>query len=103
LQVPFSEDWAQVLQSAAALPAWVPEGASARKLAMKPPGPDSEVTRMHTLRVFAEQVMLLPYEVVPATFCWASGTPAGKSAGPPLSPSQTPGVCAAPPWLDEMV
>jgi hypothetical protein len=70
---------------------------------MNPPVADSEVTRMHTLRVFCEQVELFPYDVVPTTFCWACGTPAGKSAGPPLSPSHTPWMWVDPPWVEVMV
>jgi hypothetical protein len=67
---------------------------------MKPVGPISLVTRMQTLVVFCAQVLLSPYDVVPTTRCWACGAPAGKSAGPPLSPSHTPWMCDAPPVLD---
>jgi hypothetical protein len=67
---------------------------------MKPPGPVSDVTRMQTFMVLSAQVALLPYEVVATTVCWACGAPAGTNAGPPLSPSHTPGTCVEPPWLD---
>src|SRR5689334_21525100 len=46
-----------------------------------------EVTRM--LTPYWEQFGS-PYEVVPTTFCWLCATPAGRSAGPPLSPSHGP-------------
>jgi len=61
LQAPVCALEAQVSQLAELeLPAAVPEGVSARKLAMKPPAPDSEVTRMQTLSVFWAQVVALP-------------------------------------------
>ena len=45
--------------------------------------------------------MLLPYEVVPTTFCELCAAPEGRSAGPPLSPSQGPPM--PPPSLYEKV
>ena len=36
----------------------------------------------------------LPYDVVPTTTCCACGAPAGRSAGPPLSPSHGPPMLA---------
>lgn len=67
---------------------------------MKPPGPVSLVTRMQVFSVFVAQLEASPVDVVPTTICWLCAAPAGTSAGPPLSPSQTPGVSEDPPWLD---
>jgi hypothetical protein len=63
---------------------------------MNPPGPVAEVTRMSVPVLPAGWHWGEPYDVVPTTFCWLCGAPAGMSAGPPLSPEHVPPI--PPPW-----
>lgn len=61
---------------------------------MKPLVALSAVTRM--LTPYCVQFWS-PYEVVPTTTCDDCAAPAGKSAGPPLSPLQGPAIFLVPP------
>jgi hypothetical protein len=96
LQAPDCALVAQVEQVSVPPTCW-PMGVSARKLVMKPPAPVSLVTRMSVFCVMEEHADALPVEVVPTTVCALCAAPAGRRAGPPLSPSHVPWMCEAPP------
>src|SRR5580704_477 len=68
---------------------------------MNPPGPMADETRLATPRVSATHVVVLfPYDCTPTTTCCACEALAGKSDGPPESPSHVPGMSASPPWAN---